>query len=68
MEESLRTSIVDSSVIITLSNGTKVGLRTLKDQPDATARMLETYVMALPKVVNDLDKRLAAIEGRSPIF
>jgi hypothetical protein len=64
MEEFVKYSTADGSAIITLSDGTKVGLLTLKEPPGATAQDLRNVVGAFLKMVENLDKRIAALEKR----
>ena len=62
--ESIKTNSIDGSIVVTLSDGTKVGLTTLKDPPGATAQDIRNVVTALLKMVENLDKRLAALEKK----
>jgi hypothetical protein len=63
--EFLKTSPLDGSAIVTLSDGTKVGIPNLKEPPAVTAQEIRIVVRRLLKVVENLDKRLAVVEGRS---
>ena len=65
MEDFLKANSFDGSIAITLSDGTKVGLNTLKDPPAATAQDIRNVVAAFLKLVENLDKRLAVVKGRT---
>lgn len=56
------TGYIDGKATITLSDGTSVGMPTLEDLPGATAQDIRNVVSALLAMVDNLDKRLAALE------
>lgn len=53
---------INGSAEITLSDGTKVAIPSLKEPFGATAQDIENMLSALLEMVGNLDKRLAALE------
>jgi hypothetical protein len=64
MEEPFfKTHPVDKSATVSLSDGTKVGIPRLKEEPgEATAQDIRNILMATLEIAENLDKRLAALE------